>query len=234
MTAVASGFGRAMASGFSRTIKRPRRQVKRNHGGAGGQHEHRGAPLDPQRWQEQEPRDQGAGDGAGGVGEVERASTPADGALGVLDDRVAEGKGDPHQQRRNAHLEQHRSRVEPQLLDGASERGHLAPGGGERGRVRQSDVPDRFRIRGRQSEKRGGDEQALRDDQPLRRLIRAAEDDPAGERAHRDPEEDEGQQQREHGAEFTEEDAEMAEPDDLHAHRGEPRQGERQRDQRDS
>ena len=170
-------------------------------------------------------------DRAGRVREIEDAGTAADGALGALDDGVGERKGEAHEQRRNADLEQHRSRVEPQLLDGASEPGRLAARRRQDGRVSQSGAADRLRIG------RANPRSVEATNSPARPSATA----PAGacgdggtrRRAspRAIPRRMTRQQQREHGAEPAEQDAEMAEPEDLHAHRRKAGQGERQRDQ---
>ena len=56
---------------------------------------------------------------------------------------------------------------------------------------------------------------------------RAPQDAAAKQRSGADANQDDGEQQREHRAEAAKQDAEVAEPENLHAERGKPRHRER-------
>src|SRR5687768_7290308 len=66
-------------------------------------------------------------------------------------------------------------------------------------------------------------QRSLAHHEPRRRITAAPQDRAAKQRPGADTHQDDGQQQREHRAEAAQQEAEMAEPQDLHAERGETR-----------
>jgi hypothetical protein len=123
----------------------------------------------------------------------------------------------------NPDLEQDRSRVEPQL----SERARQAGLYDVRRTIGGDDPIDGAGIGGGHPQKRQCDEQSLRDHPPLRRPVGAARQKTGSQRSDTDTCEDDRQQQCKYRAESAQQDREMAEPHDFHAHRCKTGEGKR-------
>src|SRR5207237_9764523 len=70
-----------------------------------------------------------------------------------------------------------------------------------------------------QTQMSGSDEKALYDHQPLFWSRNSAKEKTSGERARADADQDDGEQKREHGTEFAQQEREVTEPEDFHSHR---------------
>jgi hypothetical protein len=165
-----------------------------------GDDEHGDRPLHAERRQEQEAHHQRARYGADRVGEVQQTGAAPDGACGVLNDRIRQGKGEAHHQRGHGKLAKHGREVHPE----AAMLGH-----------------ETARLRGSEAVERRDDEERLRGDVEDHGPADAPRQKAARDRAEPDAGEDHGEDQREHPAIAPEQRAEVTEPDDLHPHRRE-------------
>ena len=132
----------------------------------------------------------------------------------ALNDRVGKRKRRTHQHRRQERLDQHRPHVEPHLRPQPSDRRRDIDALTDRDRgirqsacVRPGDPPQRRRH-----------EQTLQRDEPFGRTVSPAMQ-PATDRSDGDAAKNDRQEHRIHGAQRTEQQREVAKPDDLHAHR---------------
>ena len=202
---------------------RARSQVERRDRQRGGDRERRRAPLHAESRQQHESGHERTADGARRVGEVQRAGAAADRALRVLNHRISQRKRAAHQKRGNAEFGQHRPRVVPELSDPARER--------RQARQRHVDGTsmgvERLDARPSKPRQRRDHQQRLHHHQGLSRLGGPSIDVAAEQRSGADAHEHDREDERKHGTETAKEQREVAEPDDLQAHRREAAQHER-------
>ena len=151
----------------------------------------------------------------------------------MLDDRVGQRKAETHEQRGNRHFHQHRSGVEPELRERAD---GWHPGIQRIDRTAEAAdgiVVDGVHIGPPQAGERRGHEEPLSRHQPFGRTAGAAEHGAADQRADADADKNQCKQQREDGPEAAEQDVEVAEPQNLHAERGQADHRERDAGQPD-